>query len=272
MIKVVVLPTVDDVGRYGAGLIEDLVSTRTSTVLGIATGSSPLPIYGALSRRDTSHYGHVSAFALDEYVGLERGHPQSYRSVIDHDFTEPLGLNPLAVHVPDGNAEDLDAECRAYERYIVEAGGIDLQILGIGDNGHIGFNEPFSSFSSRTRVAALAVQTRQANARFFDYDMERVPQLCITQGIATVLAARSVVLVAQGESKASAVAAAIGGQVTTACPASALQLHDRATFVIDEAAASGLSLNAVQSSHIAALYHLEVRGDGGFAKSELHSS
>jgi len=134
----------------------------------------------------------------------------------------------------------------------------------------IGFNEPFSSSSSRTRVAALAMQTRQANARFFDHDMERVPQLCITQGIATVLAARSVVLVAQGESKASAVAAAIEGPVTTVCPASALPLHDRATFVIDEAAASGLSLNAAQLSHVAATHKLEVRGNLGFAKSGLH--
>lgn len=242
MITVVVLPTADDVGRYAAGMIEDLVGTRASTVLGIATGSSPLPVYRALSQRDTGRYCGVSAFALDEYVGLERGHPQSYRSVIDRDFTEPLGLNPLAVHVPDGNAEDLDAECRAYERWIVEAGGIDLQILGIGDNGHIGFNEPFSSFSSRTRVAPLAEQTRQANARFFDHDLKSVPQLCLTQGIATVLAARRVVLVAQGESKASAVAAAIEGPVSTVCPASALQLHDRATFVLDEAAASGLTL------------------------------
>ena len=121
-------------------------------------------------------------------------------------------------------------------------GGIDLQILGIGDNGHIGFNEPSSSFSSRTRVAPLAERTRQANARFFDYDLERVPRRCIMQGIATVLAARSVVLVAQGESKASAVAAAIEGPVSTVCPASALQLHDRATFVLDEAAASGLPI------------------------------
>ena len=240
MITVVVLPTADDVGRYAASLIEDLITSRKATVLGIATGSSPLPVYRALSRRDTGRYGGMSAFALDEYVGLERGHPQSYRSVINRDFTEPLGLNPLAVHVPDGNAEDLDAECRAYEQCIVEAGGIDLQILGIGDNGHIGFNEPLSSFSSRTRVAPLTVQTREANARFFDNDLGKVPELCITQGIATVLAARSVVLVAQGESKASAVAAAIEGPVSTVCPASALQLHDRTTFILDEAAASGL--------------------------------
>lgn len=248
MITVVVLPTADDVGRYAAGLIEDLVSTQTSTVLGIATGSSPLPIYRALSRarspHDSDRYGGVSAFALDEYVGLERGHPQSYRSVIDRDFTEPLGLNPLAVHVPDGNADNLDAECRAYEQCIADAGGIDLQILGIGDNGHIGFNEPLSSFSSRTRVAPLAVQTREANARFFENDLKQVPELCITQGIATVLAARSVVLVAQGESKASAIAAAIEGSVSTVCPASALQLHDHATFVLDEAAASSLSLHS----------------------------
>lgn len=215
-----------------------------SAVIGVATGSSPLGTYrelAALVRSGALDVAGVSAFALDEYVGIEPGHPESYHSVIRRTVTDPLGLDPALVHVPDGGADDLEGACAAYERAIRDAGGIDIQLLGIGANGHVGFNEPGSSLASRTRLKTLAPGTRADNARFFD-SPDEVPVHCVTQGIGTILDARSLVLVAQGEGKADAVARMIEGPVSSMCPASALQLHPHATAVVDRAAASQLRL------------------------------
>jgi glucosamine-6-phosphate deaminase len=183
----------------------------------------------------------VRAFALDEYVGLPPDHPQSYRAVIRRDVVDPLGLKPAAVHVPDGTAADLAAACVAYEQQIAQAGPVDLQILGVSANGHIGFNEPTSSFGSRTRIKTLAPTTRADNARFFD-SPEEVPMHCLTQGLATILDARRLLLVAQGEAKAAAVAEMVEGPVTSLCPGTALQFHPDATVIVDEDAASRLTL------------------------------
>ena len=213
-------------------------------VLGVATGSSPLGTYrelGELVRAGELDLSGVGAFALDEYVDLDPEHPESYHSAIRRTVTEELGLDPALVHVPDGMADDLDAACAHYERLIAEAGGVDLQLLGIGANGHIGFNEPTSSFTSRTRVKVLAPTTRADNARFFD-SPEQVPVHSVTQGLGTILDARELLLVAQGAAKADAVAGLIEGPLTSVCPASAMQLHPRATVVIDRAAASKLAL------------------------------
>ncbi|QBE48629.1 glucosamine-6-phosphate deaminase [Leucobacter triazinivorans] len=243
---VVIVSDAAAVAEHAAERIADVVRTRPGAVLGVATGSSPLGSYAALAERVRSgslDLGGVSAFALDEYVGLDPGHSESYRSVIRRTVTKPLGLDPERVHVPDGVAADLEAACADYERSIVEAGGIDLQLLGIGANGHIGFNEPSSSFASRTRVKTLAPRTRADNARFFA-SADEVPIHCVTQGLGTILDARELLLVAQGEEKAEAVAAMIEGPLAAMCPASALQLHRRATVVIDRAAASGLRLTA----------------------------
>ena len=242
--EVVILPSGTQVGLLAARKIAHLVRRRPAAVLGLATGSSPLSIYAALAadvaegRLDASG---VSAFALDEYVGIPAEHPESYASVIDREVTAPLRLDPARVRVPDGRADDLEAAAEAYEEAIRAAGGVDLQILGIGANGHVGFNEPTSSFASRTRIKTLTERTRSDNARFFD-SADDVPTHCLTQGLGTISDARELLLVAQGRNKAAAIAAAVEGPLTSMCPGSVLQLHRRATVMVDEDAAADLQL------------------------------
>lgn len=246
MTEVVLVSDAAAAGELVADAIVALVEKAPDAVLGLATGSSPLPVYASLQKRPRDHW-RVRAFALDEYVGLEADHPQSYRTVIDREVTRPLGLDPHRVHVPADDLESsgLDhesalAEAGArFETMIAAAGGVDLQLLGIGTTGHVGFNEPGSSFASRTRVKTLTEQTRRDNARFFA-SLDEVPMHCITQGLGTILAARHLVLLAFGEAKAAAVAAAVEGPVTSSMPGSAIQLHSHVTVVVDEAAASRL--------------------------------
>lgn len=254
-VEIVIVPDGAAVAAHAAKVMARVMRKAERPVIGVATGSSPLGTYeelAALVRAGELDVSNVSAFALDEYVGLDQAHPESYHSVINNTVTVPLGLDPLRVHVPNGAASDILGACEIYERDIAEAGGIDIQLLGIGANGHIGFNEPASSFASRTRLKTLALQTRADNARFFDSAAD-VPMHCITQGLGTILDAGELLLVAQGESKADAVAAMIEGPVASVCPASALQLHRFATVVIDEAAASKLQLRDyyrhVQANH-----------------------
>jgi glucosamine-6-phosphate deaminase len=210
-----------------------------ATTLGLATGSSPLSVYRELIRRHRDEglsFAAVQAFLLDEYVGLPLGHEQSYAHVIRTEFTDHVDVDPDRVHGPDGVAEDVFAAADRYDASIMEAGPVDVQLLGIGVNGHIGFNEPGSSLGSRTRVTTLTEQTRQDNARFFD-SIDEVPRHVITQGLGTISSARHLVLIATGQHKAAAVAAAVEGPVSASCPASVLQLHPRVTVVVDEAAA-----------------------------------
>lgn len=239
--EVVILDTPEAAGAYGADRVERLVRRKSEAVLGLATGSSPLPVYQELARRVRGglDMSSVRGFALDEYVGLDYAHPESYHSVIAREVIEPLGLTPELVQVPPGSAPDLDAASENFEEAIAATGGVDLQILGIGTDGHLGFNEPTSSFASRTRIKTLTPRTRRDNARFFS-SIEEVPTHCLTQGLATILDARELLLVALGEAKAAAVAAAIEGPVAAICPASALQLHRFATVVLDRDAASQL--------------------------------
>jgi glucosamine-6-phosphate deaminase len=242
--EVVIMPSGTEVGLLAARKITRLVHERPDAVLGLATGSSPLAIYAALAahvREGTLDTGRVSAFALDEYVGIPADHPESYASVIDREVTVPLHLDRDRVQVPDGRAVDLEAAGERYEEAIRAAGGVDLQILGIGANGHVGFNEPTSSFASRTRIKTLTERTRADNARFFA-SADDVPTHCLTQGLGTIMDARSLLLVAQGPQKAAAVAAAVEGPVTSMCPASILQHHRHATVMVDEAAAADLQL------------------------------
>lgn len=242
--EIIILPSPAEVGKLGARRIAQLIRREPATVLGLATGSSPLAIYAELAaqvRAGDLDVSQVQAFALDEYVGIAPGHPQSYASVIYREVVEPLGLQRAGVRVPDGRADDIAAACDAYEAAIRDAGGVDLQILGIGANGHIGFNEPTSSFASRTRIKTLAPQTRADNARFFD-DVDEVPTHCLTQGLGTIMAARELLLVAQGESKAAAIAGAVEGPVSSMCPGSILQFHQHATVIIDDAAAAQLTM------------------------------
>lgn len=240
--EIVILPDAAEVGRVAAAVVAEVVERKPDGVIGLATGSSPLAIYAELARRADAgelDFSRVRGFALDEYVGLDYGHPQSYHAVIDSTVTRPLGLDASRVAVPDGMASDLAAACAAYEAAIDAAGGIDVQILGIGANGHIGFNEPTSSLASRTRIKTLTPKTRADNARFFD-SAEQVPIHCVTQGLGTIMRAKRLVLVAQGATKAEAVAAAVEGPLSASCPASVLQLHESATVIVDEAAAERL--------------------------------
>ncbi|MDQ0745624.1 glucosamine-6-phosphate deaminase [Clavibacter sp. B3I6] len=242
--EVIILPTAEEVGRVAAGRVAAVVARDPEAVVGLATGSSPEGIYADLRRRVDAgevSFARARGFALDEYVGIPLEHPESYASVIARDVVGPLGFDPARVRVPDGRAADLRAAAEEYDRAIRDAGGIAVQILGIGANGHIGFNEPTSSLASRTRIKTLAPATREANARFFD-SLDDVPTHCMTQGLGTILEAGRLVLVAQGEGKAAAIAAAVEGPLTSFVPGSALQLHEHAVVVLDEAAASRLTL------------------------------
>ncbi|MFJ9564181.1 glucosamine-6-phosphate deaminase [Streptomyces fuscichromogenes] len=241
--EVVIVPDAAAGGELIAEAMAQLLRHTPDALLGVATGSTPLPIYQALAAKvragavDTSR---ARIAQLDEYVGLPAEHPESYRSVLRREVLEPLGIGIDAFLGPDGAAEDVRAACQAYDAELARAGGVDLQLLGIGTDGHIGFNEPCSSLASRTRIKTLTEQTRVDNARFFDGDIAQVPHHVITQGIGTILEARHLVLLATGEGKADAVAATVEGPVAAVCPASALQLHPHATVVVDEAAASKL--------------------------------
>ncbi|MET8974471.1 glucosamine-6-phosphate deaminase [Streptomyces sp. NPDC004539] len=243
--EVVIVPDAAAGGELVAEAVVRLLRGKPDALLGVATGSTPLPVYQALTARVRAGEVDVSAARiaqLDEYVGLPADHPESYRSVLRREVLTPLGIPLTSFLGPDGTADDIPAACATYDRALTEAGGVDLQLLGIGTDGHIGFNEPCSSLVSRTRIKTLTEQTRVDNARFFDGDIGQVPHHVITQGIGTILEARHLVLLATGEGKADAVAATVEGPVAAVCPASALQLHPHATVVADEAAASKLKL------------------------------
>lgn len=240
--KVVILDKPDDVARYGADIFEAQLRTRPAAVLGLATGSTPLALYRRLIERHRAgviSFREVTTFNLDEYLGLDAQHPQSYRSYMRENLFAHVDIDPARTHLPAADAGSARRAGPAYDARIAAAGGIDLQLLGIGRNGHIGFNEPYSSLSSRTRVKTLTARTIADNARHFpagDYQ----PHLAITMGIGTILAARQVLLLATGEVKSDAVRQMIEGPVAARCPASALQLHEKATVVIDTAAAAAL--------------------------------
>jgi glucosamine-6-phosphate deaminase len=238
MAEVVIVGSATEAGEIAAGFIASLVSTTPDAVLGLATGSTPLTTWSALQQRHLDLSG-VRGFALDEYVGLPAGHPESYRSVITREVVEPLGLTRSLVRVPGDDGLPLEGAGERYEADILAAGGIDLQVLGIGRTGHIGFNEPGSSLASLTRVKTLTQQTRADNARFFA-SVDDVPMHCITQGLGTILRARHLVLLAFGPAKAAAVAAALEGPVSASTPGSVVQLHPRVTVILDEDAAAGL--------------------------------
>lgn len=241
----VIIVREDRIGELVADEIAALMARKPDAVLGLATGSSPLRIYDAVADRvadGTISLARARAFTLDEYVGLAEGHPCSYRTVIEQDFVSRVDLPADAVQGPNGGAADLAAACASFESAMREAGGVDLQILGIGTDGHIAFNEPASSFASRTRVKTLTEQTRLDNARFFDGDVDAVPVHCLTQGLGTIMEARHVVLVATGAGKAEAVRQLVEGAVSALWPATILQHHPHVTVFVDDAAAAQLEL------------------------------
>ncbi len=243
--EVVILADAREIGVVAADAIRALLDRKPAAVLGLATGSSPMAIYDELAARCDGglvSFRQARGFTLDEYVGLPADHPQRYRNVIDTAFAARVDFAPGAVQGPDGLAADVPAACAAYENAIREAGGVDLQILGIGTDGHIAFNEPGSSLASRTRIKTLTRQTRIDNARFFGGDVESVPTHCLTQGLATIMEARHVILVATGRRKAEAVHHLVEGPVSAMWPASILQHHPHVTVLLDDAAARRLQL------------------------------
>lgn len=243
--EVIILRNSNDIGGLAADAFQKLLTDKPEAVLGLATGSSPLPIYDELIARCDSGLISFSAargFTLDEYVGLPPDHPECYRNVIDTVFVSRVDFAPDAVQGPNGLASDIPAACAAYDQAIRDAGGVDIQILGIGTDGHIGFNEPGSSLASRTRIKTLTRQTRLDNARFFDGDIDQVPTHCLTQGLGTIMDARHILLVATGRSKAEAVHHVIEGAVTAMWPGSILQHHPHVTVLLDDAAARRLQL------------------------------
>lgn len=243
MTEVIIVKSEQEAGAIYARCAADLIACKPDCVLGLATGSSPLAAYRELAREIHERgldVSQVRGFSLDEYAGLDPKHPESYHSVIERTVVEPLGLNPELVHVPNGDLETIEQAGAAYDAAIAAAGGVDLQILGIGTDGHIGFNEPGSSLASGTRIKTLTEQTRVDNARFFDDDVSKVPTHCITQGIGMIMKARHLVLLAFGDGKAEAIAETVEGGVSSFCPASVLQLHPHATVIVDEQAASRL--------------------------------
>lgn len=237
--EVIIQPSAEETSVYAARVIARLLREKPHAVLGLATGSTPLRLYKELirlHREEELDFSQVTTFNLDEYVGLSPDHPGSYHHFMQENFFQHVNVPPHHVHVPDGLAEDIPNSCRHYEDQIVMAGGLDIQVLGIGTDGHIGFNEPSSSLTSRTRIKTLTERTRLDNAPFFDQP-EDVPHHVVTMGIGTIMEARQILLLAFGEKKAEAVAATVEGPIAARVPASILQMHQQATILLDEPAA-----------------------------------
>jgi len=240
--EVVVQPSAGVAVELVAEIIAREVQAKARPVLGLAAGRTMEAVYARLVekyRAERLDFSHCRTFNLDEYVGLTGADKHSYRHYMNRLFFNQVNINLRNTHLPDGAARDPAAECEGYERLIHEAGGIDLQLLGIGQSGHIGFNEPPSDASSRTRVVTLAPETIRQNAPLFG--MNNMPSRAITMGVGTILAARKCLLLAIGEGKADIIRRTIEGPVSASVPASALQLHPHCTIVLDEAAASALS-------------------------------
>ena len=242
--RIIVVKDKEAMGKRAADLVQAEMARHANPVLGLATGSTPLPLYQELARRCKKglDFSTTITFNLDEYVGLKPNHSQTYRHFMNTNLFDHINIVKKNTHVPNGMAKDIEAECERYEQMIEDCGGVDLQVLGIGSNGHIGFNEPGSSFMSRTRIKTLTEETVNDNARFFKKRSD-VPTLALTMGIGTILDARKCILLASGANKVDAIKAACEGPMTAMCPASILQFHRYATLVVTKDAASALTLH-----------------------------
>jgi glucosamine-6-phosphate deaminase len=240
--EVIIQRDATQVAKVAARIFEDQLDRKPASVLGLATGSTPLGLYRelvAMSRAALLDFSRVRTFNLDEYVGLAPDHPHSYAHFMRANLFNHVNVPPAAIHIPNGLAKDIPKQCDEYEASIKRAGGIDLQLLGIGTDGHIGFNEPSSSLASRTRLKTLTPRTIEDNAHFFG-SAEQVPRHVITMGVGTIMEARHCLVLALGEGKAGAVAAMVEGPITADCPASILQMHPKCTLIVDDAAAGAL--------------------------------
>ncbi|NIM51083.1 MAG: glucosamine-6-phosphate deaminase [Gemmatimonadales bacterium] len=259
---VIIKDDYEAVSQEAARLVADRLHKKPSLVLGLATGSTPLGLYRELIRMHADEgldFSKVTTFNLDEYVGLPPDHPQSYHRFMRENFFDHINADPRFVHIPDGMVTEIEAHCQWYEAEIERSGGIDLQVLGIGANGHIAFNEPGSSLGSRTRVKTLSRATREDNARFFR-SIDEVPRHAITMGIGTILEAQDVLLMACGDQKAAAIQAAVEGPLTASAPASMIQMHRNAFVIVDRAAASRLSDEHATALEEAVLFRRPISG------------
>ncbi|MCL2376216.1 MAG: glucosamine-6-phosphate deaminase [Defluviitaleaceae bacterium] len=240
--KIVIKENYDSTSIVVADIIAGLVNAKSGGVLGLATGGTPVGAYKQLIAMQAAgkvDFSHVTCFNLDEYHPIAASNSQSYKYFMKDNLFNHININPANTHIPDGMAEDVQAECAAYEQKIAAAGGIDLQLLGIGSNGHIGFNEPASAFSRETNYIALEASTIEANARYFN-SPDEVPKHALTMGIGTIFAARRIVMMITGAAKANIAEAAILGYISPQVPASILQLHPDVTFVLDADAAKNI--------------------------------
>ncbi|MGQ9644122.1 MAG: glucosamine-6-phosphate deaminase [Ignavibacterium sp.] len=239
---VIIKETYQELSNEAAKQVASLIRKKPDCVIGFATGSTPLGLYKELIRMHKAEgldFSKVVSFNLDEYVGLPPTHPESYHYFMWENLFKHININPSNVYIPMGMAEDIDAFCEWYEKKIIEHGGIDLQILGIGSNGHIAFNEPGSSLGSRTRIKTLKENTRLDNSRFFN-SIDEVPKYAITMGVGTIMEAKRLLLLANGINKAEAIKQTVEGPIMAKYPATIVQLHRYATVIVDKEAASKL--------------------------------
>lgn len=237
--EVIALSTAEDAVTLVARLLADRVREHPDAVLGLATGRTMEAVYSTVVSSGVS-FKHCTTFNLDEYIGIAADDSHSYRHYMNEHFFNKTNIDIQNTHVPDGNATDLQRAAEDYEQLIQKAGGIDVQLLGIGEAGHIGFNEPLSSINSRTRDKSLTPITRAQNASMFGGQLERVPKRALTMGVGTILEARELILLATGAAKASIVAKAVEGPITSMVSASAIQLHPNCKVIVDDAAAAQL--------------------------------
>lgn len=238
--RLIVCDNQKDIANFGADMIAEVIKNNSCAVLGLATGSTPVPMYAELVRRYEAgelDFSTVRSVNLDEYYPLAPDNDQSYRYFMNHHLFDHINIDKNNTNVPDGLAADPAAACAAYEEIIRDLGGIDIQVLGIGGNGHIGFNEPAQELDPLTHLTDLTEDTIRANARFFESEAD-VPRHALTMGIGTILSARRILLIATGEAKAKAIATVLSGKLTTSCPASLLNLHSDVTILCDRAAVS----------------------------------
>ena len=237
--KVIVVKNYDEVSKEAFNVMKEVVTAKPEAVLGLATGSSPIGLYENMikdHKENGTSYAKCQSFNLDEYVGIDRNHSQSYWTFMHENLFHGIDLPEDKIHVPYGSTKE---DCEAYEK-AMENVSVDEQVLGIGGNGHIGFNEPGPPFTEETHIVELTEKTRSDNARFFEDDINKVPTHAITMGIATIMKAKKILLVASGANKADAVAAMVNGPVSEDCPASVLQNHNDVVVIVDEAAAAKL--------------------------------
>lgn len=242
--EVIIQDNAESASRVGAEIVKKIVTAKQNAILGLATGQTPLLLYRELvrmHRKEGLDFSGCTTFNLDEYVGLDKDHPASYNSYMRNNLFKHLNIPDDQINIPDGMSDDIPSVCINYEKKIAKLGGIDLQILGIGADGHIAFNEPISSLKSRTRIKTLMKQTKRDNAQFFNGDIDQVPNHVITMGVATIMDSQICLMLAFGEEKAKAIAATIEGPISAMVPASALQMHQNTIVIIDEAAASKLN-------------------------------